>query len=179
MIDPLVFAALRQEISAAEEQREHAILCSRQIIHLSKQIIYALHRHHEVGDLVTEMRQYFLSLPSFADSHVHVAAQEYVEALTYVAFVCQQSLPSFQELGVRAEDYVAGLCDLSGELVRRAVSCATAGDISSVETLFSFVSSLYAELLQLSVRGDLRKKIDMVRWNLQKLEDLLFSLRHR
>ena len=179
MIDANLFAILRQEIHSADEQREQTILVSRDIIHLSKQIIYALHRDQNVAALLAVIEQRVRSLPSLVDSHHNVACQEYVEAVTYAAFMAEQPLPSSTALKVRAEDYVAGLCDLSGELVRKAVSVATKGDIAFVQRIFSFVSVLYTELLELHARGDLRKKIDSVRWNLQKLEDLLFTLRAR
>lgn len=179
MIDRALFSALRAEIHRADEQREQTILASRDIIYLTKQVIYALHRGQDASDLLAQLEQRYLALPTYLDSHHHVACQEYVEAVTYAAFLSEKSLPSFSSLHVRAEDYVAGLCDLSGELVRKAVSVATQGDVAFVERIFNFVSVLYVELLELHARGDLRKKIDSVRWNLQKLEDLLFSLRNR
>ena len=177
MIDKNVFTGLRENIARADALREESILASRKILSLSKQIINGLHRGDDVSALLVEIRSAVHALPESSASLASVARQEYVEALTFHSFLVAGSLASPEELNVSSEEYLLGLCDLSGELVRYAVQKAIDKDVGRVELVRSFLSDLYAELLQFTFRNsELRKKSDSVRWNLQKVEDLLLRL---
>ncbi len=177
MINKDMFTHLREEVAAADAQREQVILSSRKIIQLSKRIIYALHRGEDVADMITSIREKMSVLPeSRSTSMGLVAAQEYVEALAYYYYLTEQRLVTPDELGVSAEAYLLGLCDLAGELVRRAVHDSLAGKRDSVVSIKNFLGALYAEFLQFDLRNsELRKKVDSVKWHLHKLEDLLLT----
>jgi predicted translin family RNA/ssDNA-binding protein len=101
--------------------------------------------------------------------------QEYVEAVSYLTFVKDKKIPSRKQLGVESEEYLSGLCDLSGELVRKAVDLAINGDIKTVKEIKAFLEEFYGLLLELNPYGELRKKADQARWNLNKLEDLVYE----
>ena len=53
------------------------------------------------------------------------ACQEYAEAIFYYDYVKDEKIPTPKELKINHEDYLMGLCDLTGELTRRAVRLAT------------------------------------------------------
>jgi predicted translin family RNA/ssDNA-binding protein len=81
------------------------------------------------------------------------------------------------ELGVEPEEYLLGLCDLTGELVRYAVRKGTAKDKRAVQNARDMVDGINGELLQFDLRnGELRKKYDSVKYNLQKIETVLYDL---
>lgn len=172
------FHALRKEVKAAEEQREAMIQLSREIIRESKLIIYSIHRGQKpelkkIQSLTKRLRK------SGTTGIEETAFQEYVEAVCFYHYIFHKQLPTRKELDVDAVAYLSGLSDLSGELVRKAVKDIIGKKYESVKEITGFVEELYGEFLTFDFRGDLRKKADAVRWNLQKLEELLLGLERR
>ena len=78
---------------------------------------------------------------------------------------------------VNAEEYLLGLCDFTGELVRYAVLRATARDKKAVQDVRNIIDAIHGQLLQFDLRnGELRKKYDSIKYNLQKAENTLYDL---
>ncbi|NJO18494.1 MAG: hypothetical protein HC877_23015, partial [Thioploca sp.] len=81
------------------------------------------------------------------------------------------------EGGRSDEEYLAGLCDLSGELARRAVLRAVVKDVKAVAGIREFVVGLQGGFLKFDLRnGELRKKADQIKWNLKRIEDVWYDL---
>ena len=179
------FSELKKEIEAADAKREELIAKSRAILLQSKKAIYALQR----GDsetavaVVAEMKKAVSSLNKFSQDSSYAGAvkpaiQEYVEAACFNEFVKTGKLVPKDELGVSAENYIAGLCDLSGEIVRKAVNAAINDDTKTVISAKRFIENLYYGLMQFDFRnGELRRKFDGLKYDLKKMEDLLLSLK--
>jgi len=73
-----------------------------------------------------------------------------------------------------------GLCDLSGELVRKAVQEGINNKNKAVLNIRKAVDELYYKILELDLRnGELRKKSDGIKWDLKKLDEMVFSLKLR
>ncbi|HLC78478.1 MAG TPA: hypothetical protein VJH92_05105 [Candidatus Nanoarchaeia archaeon] len=181
MINKKEFEQMRKELNEFEIKREDTIITSRDIIKLSKQIIYSLHRGEtEVNNLVKEIKTKIKLLDKTKDYDTgisSVAFQEYVEAVAYFEFVKSDKIPSAKELDVNIEAYLGGMADLTGELVRKAVHEAIKKNFNSVLKIKELVEEVYGEFLKFDLRnGELRKKSDSIKWNLNKLEDLAFSL---
>ncbi|MBI4438745.1 hypothetical protein HY640_02330 [Candidatus Woesearchaeota archaeon] len=185
MIKHSDFSDLRDEMNAIDSKREASIALSRDIIRLSKQAIYSVHRDEfdSARKLLDEMKGKVSELVSFADideGHFRAALQEFVEAACVYGVVVEQSLPQKKSLGVSVEHYLLGVCDLSGELVRRAVNSAAKGRVEEALRLKDFLDGLYGEMLKFDFRnGDIRRKFDGMKYDLRKLEDLAFELRER
>ncbi len=182
MLNKKEFESIAQDLKKFEAEREKAIDLSRRAIHLSKRIIYCLHRNEkeEAGSLLKEIKRMIDHLPvnSYDTTITLTAIQEYVEAATYFAFETGKTIPTRKELQVRTEEYLLGLCDLSGELVRKAVNAVIHQDYDEVQRITQFTEELYAEFLKFNLRnGELRKKYDSIRWNLAKVEDILLALK--
>lgn len=180
MIDKKEFTAIRREFAKCEEKREKLIALSRDIIRISKFLIYSLHRKDipNAKKLVKQITAKMKVLPKedYDTGIRKVAVQEYVEAITFFDFVTKGRLTSAKSLGVESGDYLLGLCDLTGELVRYAVNSIISGRYSDAEKAKSLVSELYEEFLKFNLRnGELRKKSDAIKWNLNKLEDLEYD----
>lgn len=179
------FAELKNELEAGDAKREELIAKTRELIKQSKTVIYALQR----GDAKTAaavlagMKKEVKLLEPFQKDASHASAtkpaiQEYVEAACFNEFVLTGKMLPRKELGVSAEHYIAGLCDLSGEIVRKAVNAAINDDSKTVVRAKKFVEELYYGLLQFDLRnGELRKKFDGLKYDLKKMEDLLLSLK--
>ena len=181
MLDDKEFKEIRKDLRNFEEEREQTIQKSRIIIQLSKQIIYSVHRDDlkSAENLIKEMQKEMKSLPEHSyhtDMH-KVAIQEYVEAVCYFEFVKNNKLLTKKELNVNSEHYLLGLCDLTGELVRKAVADVIKKKFDEIKKIKKLVDDIYGEFLKFNLRnGELRKKSDSIKWNLKKLEDIEYSL---
>lgn len=164
-------------------KREELIQTSREVINLSKQIIYAAQRNDlknaasaikKIKDNVKKLRKINIATDTNVDA---VAFQEYVEAIAFYEFVKNGIIPTRASLGISAEDYLSGLCDLTGELVRKAVYDVIHKKFDEAEKIKELVHEIYGEFLKLHLRnGELRKKSDSIKWNLKKLEEVMYDI---
>ena len=184
MLDKKEFERIRKEMDAFEAKRESIIQKSRDIISASKKIIYALHRNDikSAEQYVKEIKKKKESLGNenirFDTNIDQTALQEYAEALCYYHFVKDKKIPSASALKIDNESYLMGLCDLTGELGRRAVNEVIRQNFSQAMEIKELVDEIYGEFLQFNLRnGELRKKSDQIKWNLKKLEDVVFELK--
>ena len=181
MINANEFSEIRKELKASEEKREIVIRKSRDIIMLSKQIIYSAQRGDlkKAEALCADIRKAVGELPKgYCGTEMEsVAVQEYVEAVCFVEFVKSGKLLTRQELGADTESYLLGICDLTGELLRQAVNAAINKRYDEALKIKDFVAEIYGEFLQFDLRGgQLRNKADSIKWNLKKLEDLALGI---
>jgi len=127
MLNKKDFEKIRREITSFDTKRETLIQKSREIINISKRIIYALHRNDIklASSYVKEIEKKKKSLNTSMglDTNINrTALQEYVEALCYYHFIKNKKIPTKATLKVDNESYLMGICDLTGELVRKAVN---------------------------------------------------------
>ncbi|MBI1970000.1 hypothetical protein HYS48_04870 [Candidatus Woesearchaeota archaeon] len=187
-IDYQDFEKLRKELETYESQRELLVQKSREIVILSKQAIHAVQRDQlqEAEKFVKGMEGKIIELRKITQHHgaldysgsSKIAFQEYVEAVCFFQFVKHKKLPSAAELKVNADYYLLGLCDLTGELVRKAIHEAIAGNFSKALEIKEFVFDVYGELLKFNFRnGELRKKFDGIKYDLKRLEDLALGIK--
>lgn len=179
------FSRFQKEIKDYDQEREKLIKKSRDVLKLSKQIIYAVHRD-EISSVtylikkiesdkkeLDKMAQF--SKKMFSEGSYKVAIQEYVEAILYYNFV---KFGKLIDLKVSAEHFVLGLADLPGELVRKAVFLAGKGEVEKVNKIKDEVDHIYGELLKFDFRdNETRRKVDAVKYDLRKLEDLVLDLK--
>ena len=188
MLDKHEFADMRRVFQEFDEQREELIKKSRDVLKLTKQVIYAVHRDNmkEAETLVKEMQKQLKLLNEYVKKNqkmyhqgsYKVAIQEYVEAMLYYMYAKDRHLMTRAELGVEADYYLLGLCDLSGELARKAISAASKGKYKEPFTIKEFLDAIYEELLKFDIRdGELRSKFDGIKYDLKKLEDVCFELK--
>ena len=182
------FDKIRKDYEKEESEREKVILASREIIALSKKVIYAIHRDDiataEKELLVLEKKIASLTkdikgTKNYYSGSYKVAFQEYVEALAYYHYIKKEELLPAKE-GMDIEMYLLGICDLTGELVRRALNQGIAGNFFEIRKVQGFVSAVYEQMIQFNFRnGELRKKVDSIRWDMKKLEEMTFDLKSR
>lgn len=179
------FTKLRKEIQDYDSERENLIKKSRDVLKLSKQIIYAVHRDDliEAIRLIKQIEIEKKKLDAIAkhsrkmgcEGSYKVAIQEYAEALLYYHFVKTGALA---DLAVDTEHFILGLADLPGELVRKAVFLAGKGEVEKVIKIRDEVDMMYGELLKFDFRdNEVRRKFDAVKYDLRKLEDLVLDLK--
>lgn len=183
MLNKSEFRKIRNEMHNLDVIREDIIQTSREVINLSKQIIYAAQRNDiknaaplikKINDKIKKLRKININI----DANINaVAFQEYVEAIAFYEFVKNKKIPTRASLGVSAEDYLSGLCDLTGELVRKAVYDVIHRKFDEAARIKELVHDIYGEFLKLHLRnGELRKKSDSIKWNLKKLEEVMYDI---
>ncbi len=181
MMNKNEFRQMKKDLEKFDEKRESIIQQSRIIIKLSKQIIFSLHRDDlpKAKSLMKEIEKCAAKLPKESyDTDINkVAMQEYVEAATYYYFITKGIIIGKKKLEVTTESYLRGLCDLSGELTRRAVKDVIKKNYKGAEKIRNLVEELYGMFLEFDLRnGELRKKSDQIKWSLAKLEDISYNL---
>ncbi len=182
MINKRDFLRIQKDLTLFDEARERQISIARKVIQLSKLVIYSLQRDDVTAAKkhVSEMQKHVkkLSKDSLNEGITRVAHQEFVEAMTYFSFITKGIILSQNSLKVSTEDYLAGLCDLTGELGRGAVQCILKGNSKGAVKIRDLVDELYGEFLKFNLpNGDLRKKADAIKWNLKKLDEIVLEIK--
>ncbi|KAJ9174125.1 hypothetical protein P3X46_017187 [Hevea brasiliensis] len=124
--------------------------------------------------------------------------QEYVEAATFCKF-CQTgtllnldeinasllplSDPSLEPLQLKILDYLLGLADLTGELMRLAIGRISDGEPEFAERICKFVREIYRELSlivpHMDDSSDMKTKMDTMLQSMLKIENACFSVHVR
>ncbi len=180
------FDQIRSALESYDSLRDEVITIGRTVIKRSKLLIYALHRNEldKAKQLLGELEDARHEMLTKAEENVKLsqegsfraATQEYVEAVLYYTFVTTGKLETIKH--VDASQFVLGMCDVPGELNRRAVYLAGKGKVDEVIAIRDIVESIYGELLTLNARNnEMRRKIDSVKYELRKLEDLVLSMK--
>ena len=178
---------MRKEMEDFDAKRELVIRLSREVLKLSKAAIYSLHRS-EVAvafEQLTSAKLVITAIKKSLKIHAHLAEvgpyneglEEYVEASCYYWFIEKGTIPTPAQIGVDLDTYLPGLCDLVGELVRKAINAAIKGDAATALAIRTTVTEIYEELLLFDFRNTpLRRKFDSIKYSLEKLEDLALKL---
>lgn len=179
------FLKLNKEFKDSGKKRSIIFTKSRELVKNSKQIIYCIHRNDisEAKKLIKKIEQDFSLLRKKNSSAelecanmYHSALQEYVEARTFLDFILSGTISTSSKLKVKYNDYLCGLADLTGELGRFAVICATNNNFQKVKEIKEFVDYLFGKFLRFDFNnGELRKKYDAIKWNLNKIEGILYD----
>ncbi|MBD3164765.1 hypothetical protein GF323_06205 [Candidatus Woesearchaeota archaeon] len=179
---------IRKDMEKADRAREDVIRQARKIIKMSKTAIGAVHRDEiEKGEnVLLKMKSDLVDLKRKAERSpklqyegiFKVAIQEYVEALSLIEFVKNGKIISYNEDYVDHENYIMGLCDLSGELVRKAINSSIKENYQIAVRIRKTLEDLYIELSKFEFRnGELRRKYDGIKYDIKKLDDLVFQLK--
>ncbi|KAM6916201.1 translin-associated protein X [Xenentodon cancila] len=137
--------------------------------------------------------------------------QEYVEAISFLHYIRHRSLISLEEINarlvfMRAEkanpkgsgevpplgsqvltfhvtpsDYLLGIADLTGELMRMCISSVGNGDIDTPFQLSQFLRQIHDGFSYIGNTGpyEVSKKLHTLRQSLSKVEDACYTLRVR
>ncbi|XP_058507226.1 translin-associated protein X [Solea solea] len=131
--------------------------------------------------------------------------QEYVEAVSFLHYIRQRSLISLEEINARLvfmrsekdaaesagaqvltfqvtpSDYLLGVADLTGELMRMCISSVGNGDIDTPFQLSQFLRQIHDGFAYIGNTGpyEVSKKLHTLRQSLGKVEDACYALRVR
>ncbi|XP_073302641.1 uncharacterized protein [Primulina huaijiensis] len=124
--------------------------------------------------------------------------QEYVEAATFCTFcktgglldlneinasLMSLSDPSVEPLKINVLDYLLGVADLTGELMRLAIGRISDGELDFAKKICMFVREIYRELTLIAPKMaeslDMRTKMDTMLQSVMKVENACFSVHVR
>ena len=202
--------ALRLRVAHRDELRESLIKKSRDGQKAAKQAIYALHRGDvkRSTQLLEQCRDCLLTQlfpiveqdPMLRQSgSLSGVLEEYVEAELFATWlygpdrqdsVGGTSTPSgilrmpadFDGLDLQVEEYLGGLCDLTGEIGRFAVQRGTARDKEGIQLCLETNSKIWHTLQSMerlpssSSGGGVGKKMDQLRRSVEKLERMMYEM---
>lgn len=186
MLSPQFFAKLQRDHRQYVKQRREIINITSEILACAKQAIFALHRDEikqaessltEAEKLLKSLQKYFIHDASLANGGAYKAAlEEYVEAKLFWQTLKFGKISPIAKIELSFEDYLAGICDLTGELLRKIVLLATAGNYKQAKELKELISDIMTELAKCDLTGYLRGKYDAAERNLKRAEEILYEI---
>jgi len=179
------FKSLRKDYEKQDKLRNDLILKSRDVIKLSKKIIYSVHRNDlkRAGEDVNRIKRLISSIKKLTNSkisdvgYLRSAFQEFVEAVCFFEFIKNKKIPGHKDLGVDVDSYLLGICDLTGELMRYATNNFINKNFKVVLEVRELMGFIYDELMLFDFRsGELRNKFDSIKYSVKKLDDLVIDV---
>ena len=192
---------IRERMDHRDQQREVLIKTCRDGQKAAKQAIFAMHRGdvQRASKLLDEcetcVNDQLLPIldeePTLRYGSFSALLEEYVEGLLFYTWLQGDEgssggnggsaagrilLPDEIPLKISTEDYLGGLCDLTGEIGRYAVARGTVRDKESVKLCLESNKSIYMTLKMLGrLPPNINKKMGMVSNGVEKLERLLYE----
>ncbi|KAL3631267.1 hypothetical protein CASFOL_024251 [Castilleja foliolosa] len=124
--------------------------------------------------------------------------QEYIEAATLCNFCKNGTLlsldeinsslrtlsdPSIEPLQINVLDYLLGIADLTGELMRLAIGRISDGELEFAQKICRFVREIYRDLMLIAPKmddsSDMKMKMDVMLQSVIKIENACFSVHVR
>ena len=192
---------IRERLDHRDKLRENLIKSCRDGQKAAKQAIFAIHRGdaNNAWKLLTDCEQcvknHLLPIleeePTLRYGSFSGVLEEFVEGVLFYTWmhgdvgngrrVANQPagkilLPDELSLTISTEDYLGGLCDLTGEIGRFAVARGTVRDKQSVKLCLESNKSIFMTLKMLGrLPKNLGKKVGAVSSSVDKLERLLYE----
>jgi predicted translin family RNA/ssDNA-binding protein len=186
MIDKKFFTKLKKDYDSYDIGRRIIIRHSSDILKFAKQAIFALHRENlkEANAVLNEAEKLFKYLETKIKKEeglkyegVYLAAvEEFIEAKLFEQWLKTGKIGAIKGYDFEAESYLGGICDFTGEIVRRAIFLATKRRYKEVEKCWEIIDAVIHELIQFNLIGNLRPKYDQAKNNLRKIEEIMYDL---
>ncbi len=188
MVEPLTTEyaeKLAKELDEYDDLKDQVYDLSRKIIKSSKLCIYAVRRNNmdEARKHLEDMKKMREEVFKIARQNPRLstinmifnADQEFVEAASIYYFMKEGRFPTKEELNTTVQEYIAGVMDAAGELLRIATDKMIAGDVEFAKKVKEVIEEIYLFMLHVNPRDyELRRKIDYVSNILNKLQEFIF-----
>lgn len=177
---------LKKDMLDYAEKRREVINKSGDALHLAKRAIFALHREdfkeakeklEQFEKIIKELDKKYKNDNRFKEEGSYKAAlEEYVEAKIFEQFLENGKIGEIKEIFIPAEIYIAGLCDVPGELYRYSIKMATKKDLTKVKVAEKIASEISGELTEFNLTSYLRNKFDQAKTAVKKIEYIVYEL---
>lgn len=132
------------------------------------------YRYHDHWRFVTQRLSFVCSLVVFLEAGILIKRETVAEILGI------NGEAKKDKFHLDIEDFLMGLLQMSSELSRFAVNSVTNGDYSKPLLIARFVADLNAGFRLLNLKNDsLRKKYDALKYDVKKIEEIVYDLRIR
>jgi len=188
MINKRFIKQIQKDHEENNSERRQIISLSNVVLHDSKRVIFSLHRGDtekavdslkEIERIITKLQKKFSFRRVSIEGSYKAAVEEYVEAKTFFLVLSGKKIDKFKNLKISYDSYLGGICDLTGELVRRATNEAAKGNHGEVTIIKKYINDIMAELVEFNMAGYLRTKYDQARSSLRKIEQMDYDLKIR
>ena len=184
-------AEVKGRMDASDAARERVIKLSRDVQKGAKQAIFACHRGDDAkaGALLgaaTKAAEAILAAPDLVarwpqlrHGSLSNALEEWAEAALFAHWLKHDgevAAPEALGLPLSEEEYLGGVCDLTGEIGRVAVAAATKRDLDRVKVVYATDVAVLEQLAVLPLPPKLTKKIDPLSQAVKKIEAILYEL---
>ncbi len=120
-------------------------------------------------------KQYQKDPGLFSEGSYQAGLEEFVEAELFRQFIATKKIGAIKGLKISNDIYVAGLCDVPGELQRYAIKAATARDFKLVEDCATAATLILNELVEFNLTSYLRTKFDQAKQAMHRLEQVVYE----
>lgn len=177
---------LKKELHAYALIRRDVIKNADDALHHAKRVVFDLHRADFkeadaklkiVETIMKDLNKRYKKNPEIQDEGTYKAAlEEYVEASLFYQFILKGDIGEVKGLPVSGEVYLAGLCDVPGELFRYAIKAATNHDVATVKKCADVANEIIGELMEFNLTKYLRNKFDQAKQAAHKLEMVVYEV---
>jgi len=182
---------IRLRMEKRDEIRETLIKKCRDGQKMSKQAIFALHRgdFSKSSFLLTKVEaliQNDLFPLTRKDPYLRNGGslggvlEEYAEAKLFLVWLKSDGEVVLKwedfPVQIKPEEYLGGLCDLTGEIGRYAVKMGTTRDTDSVKKCLATNMCILHALNTIALTRDVEKKLGALRMSVEKLQHILYEL---
>ena len=188
----LIGAAVIEELTNRNRDREQALSVSREVIRFSANAIRAVHRgefgyaRELIDNGETRLREadrIAISSPSiFNSGFMNDARKEFTEANVTLAVISGSEIPSIDDLKVDAAAYINGMAEVIGELRRYILDALRRNAVDGCQEFMDIMDEMYSVLVTIDfpegVTSGLRHNTDAMRGILERTRgDLTMALR--
>lgn len=132
----------------------------------------------EAETLLKSVATKFKKVPGLLDEGSYKAGlEEYVEAVLFQQFLEDGKIgEEITKLAIPRDVYLAGLCDVPGELYRYAIKAATNQDVDAVAECNEMAQEIIETLTEFEFTKYLRNKFDQAKQAAHKLEYVVYEV---
>ncbi len=188
MINKKFIQQLKKDYDKSEIERRKIISSSNLILHDSKRVIFSLHRDDfikakksliEIEKSLIKMQKDFGFNRLNKEGSYKAGAEEFVEAKMFYLVLNNKKIDKIKNISLNLDSYLGGICDLTGELVRRATNLASKNKLKEVDKIKKLIEEILVELVEFDITGYLRTKYDQAKNNLRKVEQINYEIKIR
>ena len=178
--------SLKKELHVYAERRRDIISHAGDALHHAKRAIFDMQRDDmKEADIKIKKaeallkgltKKYAKDSNLIREGALNAGVEEYVEAKLFYAFLSGEKIGRIDTFPIHRDVYLAGLCDLPGELYRYAIRAATRHDAKTVEACAYAAAEIIGVLMEFHLTKYLRNKFDQAKNAVHKLEHVVYEL---
>jgi predicted translin family RNA/ssDNA-binding protein len=181
-----IFDSILKDLKLYYQERGILHKISSEGLTKSKQAIFTAHDGEivkaekilkEVRGLLTDLnKKYNHSNRLQFEGSYRACVEEFLEATFFVATLKGKELKLDPDFHFGPEEYIGGLCDLTGELVRQAVLLGSKKNLPKIKKYTKITKEVVGFMMQLYISGKSRQKFDEAKRNLKRLEQIVYEI---